>query len=53
MKNRPIVVGAGPAGLFLSYMLSYYGYNPIIIERGEKMEDRISKVSTIRSEIKY
>ena len=44
MKNRPIVVGAGPAGLFLSYMLSYYGYNPIIIERGEKMEDRIKSV---------
>ena len=46
MKERPVVVGSGPAGLFLSYMLSVNGYNPIVIERGEKIEDRIKTVET-------
>ena len=44
IKSRPIIVGSGPAGLFLGYMLSKYGYRPIIIERGEKIEDRIKTV---------
>ncbi len=39
LKN-PVVVGAGPAGLFCGYYLAKYGYNPIIFERGEKIEDR-------------
>lgn len=41
---RPIIVGSGPAGLFCAYMLSIAGYLPIVLERGEKMEDRISTV---------
>ena len=35
-----IIVGAGPAGLFASYMLVQNGFKPLIIERGEKVEDR-------------
>lgn len=38
--KKPVVVGAGPAGLFCAYYLAKYGYNPIIFERGEKIEDR-------------
>ena len=44
LKHRPIIVGAGPAGLFASYQLATYGYNPIIIERGSKVEDRVKDV---------
>lgn len=44
LEHRPIIVGAGPAGLFCGYMLAKYGYRPIIIERGEKVEDRIKTV---------
>ncbi|MCI9063318.1 MAG: NAD(P)-binding protein [Clostridia bacterium] len=44
LEYRPIIVGSGPAGLFCSYMLAKYGYRPIIIERGEKVEDRIKTV---------
>ena len=44
LDNRPVIVGAGPAGLFLGYFLSEYGYKPIIIERGEKIEDRVKTV---------
>ena len=44
LKNRPVIIGAGPAGLFSAYLLAEYGYKPIIIERGEKIEDRIKSV---------
>ena len=44
IQNRPVIVGSGPAGLFCGYMLAKYGYKPLIIERGEKVEDRIKTV---------
>ena len=44
MNSRPIVVGSGPCGLFCAYMLSVVGFRPIIIERGEKIEDRINTI---------
>ena len=44
LNHRPIIVGAGPAGLFASYQLATYGYKPIVIERGSKVEDRIKDV---------
>ena len=44
LKNRPIIIGSGPAGLFCAYLLAELGYQPIIIERGEKVEDRIKTV---------
>lgn len=37
---RPIVVGMGPAGLFCSYFLAQYGYQPILLERGKPVEER-------------
>ena len=42
--KRPIVVGSGPSGLFCAYLLASMGYRPIVIERGEKVEDRINTV---------
>ncbi len=44
MQYRPIIVGSGPAGLFCAYMLASYGYRPIIIERGEAIEQRVLTV---------
>lgn len=44
IKSKVIVVGSGPAGLFCSYILAKYGSNPIIIEQGEKIEDRINSI---------
>lgn len=46
LEKRPVVVGFGPAGMFCSYMLAKYGYNPIIIERGSRVEERINKIET-------
>lgn len=45
LSNRPIIVGSGPAGLFCAYLLAQNGYEPLIIERGEKIEDRIKTVN--------
>ena len=44
LQNPIVIVGSGPAGLFASYMLSLEGYPIILIERGEKVEDRIKSV---------
>jgi len=44
LKNRVVVVGSGPAGLFCTYMLASFGYQPILLERGEKIEDRVKSV---------
>jgi uncharacterized FAD-dependent dehydrogenase len=37
---RPIVVGFGPAGIFAAYLLAQYGYRPIVLERGQTVEER-------------
>lgn len=42
--HRPVIIGSGPAGLFCGYFLALNGYQPIIIERGEKVEDRIKTI---------
>lgn len=36
----PVIVGAGPAGLFCAYELALHGYRPVIIERGKRVEER-------------
>jgi len=45
LKSRPVIVGSGPAGLFCAYLLAENGYKPLIIERGEKVEDRVKTVN--------
>ncbi len=44
MNERPVVVGCGPAGLFAAYMLAEYGYRPLILERGEDVDNRQKSV---------
>ena len=40
MEKRPVVIGAGPAGLFCALMLAEHGYRPILLERGRSVEER-------------
>ena len=44
LPHRPVVIGAGPAGLFCALFLAEHGYRPLLIERGRKMEDRTADV---------
>lgn len=45
LNNRPIIVGSGPCGLFCAYELAKEGYRPIVIERGEDMDNRVKTVN--------
>ena len=38
---RPVVVGTGPAGLFAALTLARAGANPIVIERGRPVDERV------------
>ena len=52
LTHNPVIIGSGPAGLFCAYFLALNGYNPIIIERGEKVEDRVKTVNVFWKENK-
>ncbi|MBQ3409022.1 MAG: FAD-dependent oxidoreductase [Clostridia bacterium] len=39
-SKRPIIVGAGPAGLFAALILAKNGVKPIVIEQGKTVDER-------------
>lgn len=47
-SRPPLVVGAGPAGLFAALMLARSGARPILIERGKPVEERTRDVAAMR-----
>ncbi|MCD6034664.1 MAG: putative FAD-dependent dehydrogenase [Rickettsiales bacterium] len=40
LVHRPIVIGAGPCGLFAALVLAQMGFRPIILERGKVVRER-------------
>lgn len=44
LSKRPVIVGTGPAGLFVGLVLARAGYNPILLERGKPVEARVSDI---------
>lgn len=40
LKKRPVVIGAGPCGLFAALILAQMGFRPIILERGKVVRER-------------
>lgn len=48
LSERPVVIGAGPAGMFASLILSEAGCRPILIERGQPIEERQKQIDNFQ-----
>ncbi len=49
LKGRPVIIGAGPCGIFAALELAKYGYRPILFERGAEMSGRVKAVDDFRA----
>ncbi|WP_127717618.1 NAD(P)/FAD-dependent oxidoreductase [Halobacteriovorax sp. HLS] len=45
LKAKPIIIGAGPGGLFCALRLAEYGVASIVIERGERAHKRMKHIA--------
>ena len=61
LNNRPVIIGAGPAGLFCALILARCGANPIVVERGKDVDGRkkdienfwVNKILNTNSNIQF
>lgn len=44
LEERPVIIGAGPAGLFAALLLAEAGARPIVYERGLPVKEREEKI---------
>jgi uncharacterized FAD-dependent dehydrogenase len=40
LRERPVVIGSGPCGIFAGLILAQMGFRPIILERGKAVRER-------------
>lgn len=48
-EYRPIIVGAGPAGLFAALVLAQNGVKPIVLEQGKSVDERLKDIQEFKS----
>jgi len=46
-RPRPVVIGAGPAGLFCALGLAARGAKPVLLERGKRVDDRVPDLAAL------
>lgn len=46
LNTSPVIIGAGPAGLFCALTLARHGYKPILLERGPDVDRRVADVES-------
>ncbi len=46
-SSRPVIIGTGPAGLFAGLVLARSGANPLLLERGQPVEQRVNDVHAL------
>lgn len=44
-KQRVVIAGFGPAGMFAALTLAEYGFEPVVIERGASVDERVEAVN--------
>lgn len=44
LAHRPVIIGFGPAGMMAALLLAQEGYEPMIFERGDCIEERVTAV---------
>lgn len=44
LEHRPVVVGSGPAGLLAAYYLANKGFQPLVLERGYPVKERVPAI---------
>ena len=45
LSKPPLVIGAGPAGIFAALYLAKYGYRPLLIDQGKDVDQRAKDVN--------
>lgn len=50
LLHRPVIVGFGPCGMFAALTLAKRGYRPVVIERGNAIEQRTADVEKFWNE---
>lgn len=50
LRIAPVIIGCGPAGLFCGWMLAREGYAPVLLERGQDVDQRTRDVEQFWAE---